>query len=270
MAHLGGEALVSQHQGRVGQADRHLRKVLHLHQHVRSPAKVRGVGADGLLGRGPFGRPGQGTQFDDSVGRAPQEQDVVGHEHGFAAHIGDPLPLAAHGHHPHAHLGRHLVVGQVPVGEQRAVGHEHTVRHLLSRAQLGHELGRYADPVGDDAGDVHRVVGDALDGGDHLQHRRHAVGVAGVANREYAHRPHVLHEMAHALLERAHLVGHIGITEVQRRVGEVHHQLGGVLGLRQHLPQIARSVFHQVSPGIIVCIAVPLMPRPPRRRRGSG
>ena len=65
-----------------------------------------------------------------------------------------------------------------------------------------------------------------------------------VAGGEDAHGPHVVHEGRHRLLELVDLLGHVGVAEVQRRVGEVDHQLGGVLGLGEHRPQVSPAFFH--------------------------
>ena len=48
VAHLGGQALVAQHERRVGQADGHLGDVLHLDEHVDGPVEV---GQRAVLGR---------------------------------------------------------------------------------------------------------------------------------------------------------------------------------------------------------------------------
>jgi hypothetical protein len=122
------------------------------------------------------------------------------------------------------------------------------VRHLLRVRQVGDELARDAKAVGDDARDVDGVVGDALDRADHLQDRRHLLGLARVAGGHHAHGPHVVHEVVHALLELPDLLGHVGITEVERGVCEVDHELGVVLRLREHGPQVSWSVVHQVLP----------------------
>ena len=46
------------------------------------------------------------------------------------------------------------------------------------------------------------------------------------------------------LLELADLLGHVGVAEEEGGVGEVDHELGGVLRLREHGLQISGSVVH--------------------------
>jgi hypothetical protein len=129
------------------------------------------------------------------------------------------------------------------------------VGHLVGGGQVGDQLARDAEPVRDDAGDVDGRVGDPLDRRDHAEHRRHGVGLAGVPGGHHAHRAHVVDERLHALLELAHLLGHVGIAEVQGGVGQVDHQLREVLAFGEHLSEVAGSVVHaslarigQVSP----------------------
>jgi UDPglucose 6-dehydrogenase len=66
-----------------------------------------------------------------------------------------------------------------------------------------------------------------------------------VAPRHDADRAHVVDEVLHSLLEGADLFGHGRVAEVQRRVGQVDHQLGQVFDLGQHGPEIAGSVIHR-------------------------
>ena len=49
-------------------------------------------------------------------------------------------------------------------------------------------------------------------------------------------------ETGDLVFEAVDLVGHVGVVEVQRGVGQVDHQLAGVLCLGEHFPEIAR--FH--------------------------
>ena len=245
VAHLGGQAQVAQHQRRVGQAHRRLGHVLHLDQHVDRPVEVGERAVLGRRWRLPPGRGRQLAQPGDARRRAPQEQHVAGQHDLLALDVGDPLAVAADGHDAHAGLHRQLEVGEGAAGEVRAVAHPHPVRHLLGVGQVGHQLAGDAQAVGDDAGDVDRGVGDALDRRDDLQHRRHGVGLPGVAGGHDAHRAHVVDQVVHALLELADLLGHVGIAEVERGVGQVDHQLGEVLGLGQHGPEVAGSVVHR-------------------------
>ena len=175
-----------------------------------------------------------------------QEQHVAGHQDGVAVHVGDPLPSATHRHDPHAGLNRQLEGRERPVGHVGSVAYQHTVRHLLGIGEVGDELLGDSEAMGDDPGDVHGVIGHALDGGHHLEHRRHSLGLPGTAGGHHAHCSHVMDELAHLLLQLVDLFGHVRVAEVDRRVRQVDHQLGGVLRLGQHGPQVAGSLVHQI------------------------
>ena len=120
------------------------------------------------------------------------------------------------------------------------------MRHFLSRRQVGHQFTRDSQTMGHDAGDIDGVVGDALDGLGDLQHRRHRLGITGVSHRQDAHGTHVVHQATHGNFKFGHLLGHLGIAEVERGIGQVHHEFGGVFCLRQHGAQVAGSVIHVV------------------------
>ena len=53
---------------------------------------------------------------------------------------------------------------QRPAGEVAALADADPVGHLLGVGQVGHQLARDAEAVGDDAGDVDGGVADPLDG----------------------------------------------------------------------------------------------------------
>ena len=152
-----------------------------------------------------------------------------------------------------------LEVGQRAVRHVATLAHAHPVRHLLGVGQVGHQRPGDAEAVGDDAGDVDGGVADALDGADDLQHRGHGVGVPGRAGGEHAHGAHVVHQVGQPLLEVVDLLGHVGVAEVEGGVGQVDHELGGVLRLREHGLEVSRSVVHQRCPS-----SVPSRSRPGR------
>ena len=245
VAHLGGETAVAEHQGAVGEAHGGLGEVLHLDQDVDRPVEVGDCGV--VLGswRLPDRRGGELAQSGDALGRPAQEQHVVGDEDGVPTDVCVPFTTTTDRHDPHAGLHREFEGRERTVRHVRALAHEHPVRYLFGVGQVGHELRRDAQPVRDDPGDVDGVVGHALDGGHHLENRRHPFGLTGAPSGQHAHGSHVVDQLAHLLLEFVHLFGHFGITEVDRRIGQVHHQFRGVLGLGQHGPQVAGFVVHQ-------------------------
>ena len=83
---------------------------------------------------------------------------------------------------------------------------------------------------------------------DHLEHRGHGVGVAGRAGGQHADGPHLVDQVRQPVLELVDLLGHGRVAEVHRGVGQVDHQLGGVLGLRQHGLEIPGPIVHQGRP----------------------
>jgi hypothetical protein len=198
----------------------------------------------GRLRRLPERGRSQLADAHDAGRRALEEERVTGDEDLVAGHVGDPLALPPDGHDAHAGGHRQLEGAEGAVGQVRPVAHDDAVRDLLGVGQVGHELAWDAEPVRDDAGDVDRAVADALDRGDDLEDRRHGLGLAGAAGRQDAQRPHAVGEVVHPLLELVDLLGHVGVAEVQGRVGQVDHQLGGVDGLREHRAEVAGSVVH--------------------------
>ena len=106
VVHLCGQSLVSQHQGRVRQAHRHLGHVLHLDQRVDGPVEVGHGRVLGGLRRLPRGSSCQPAQLGDPGGRALEEQHVAGPQHLVALDVGDPFVLPPDGDHPHPHLDR--------------------------------------------------------------------------------------------------------------------------------------------------------------------
>ena len=143
---------------------------------------------------------------------------------------------------------------------ERGIGADaHPVRHLFGGGEVGDQRGGDAQPVRDDASDVDGRVAHALDGREHVQHARHLLRVAGRTRREHAHLPHGVGEIGEALFEVVHLVGHRRVGEEERGVGQVDHELGGVLGLREHGLQIAGLVVgrHRWIPRITAWTGAP-------------
>jgi hypothetical protein len=90
-------------------------------------------------------------------------------------------------------------------------------------------------------GDVLGGVGDALDRHGHRQHAGELVGVVAGPGGDHAHRPQLDEQLVDALLEAQHLAGERVVAEEDRRVGQVDHQLGGVLGPTSRSLTVRRS-----------------------------
>ncbi len=195
-------------------------------------------------GRLPLRGAGQRAELGDAGGRPLEEQHVAGQKDEVTFHVVDPVPVAADGHDPHAHLHRQLQVRQGPVGHLGVVPDPHPVGDLFGQGQVGHQGARDAQPVGHDAADVDRGVAEALDGPDDLEDRRHGVGVPGGTGGQHADGAHLVHQLGQAGLELVDLLGHGDVAEVDRRVAQVDHQLRSVLRLREHLFEISRFVVH--------------------------
>jgi hypothetical protein len=241
VAHLRGEALVVEEQRRVGETDRDLRDVLHLHEHVDRTVEIR-RDRRVVVGdrRPPLGRAGELAELGDAFRRTPQDQDVVGNERLLAIGVDDPLLAPADGDDAHADLHRQLDVGERPVRERRVFAHTHPVRDLLGLREIGDEGGGDAEPVRHDPGHVHGRVRHPLDRRDDVQHARHLFCFARRARGEHADLVHLMHEVAQPLLELPDLVGHALVGEEERGVCQVDHELGRVLGLREHGLEVAR------------------------------
>ena len=178
MADLRRQALVVEQQRGVREADRHLRHVLHLDEHVDRAIEVgdRGVLFD--LRWPPLRSAGELAQLADTTGGAAQDEHVVGEHHLVAVGVDDPLLAAAHRDDAHAHFGGELDVGERTVRERRLAAHAHSVRDLFGGREVGNERGGDAETVRDDARDADRGRRHPLDGRHHVEHARHLLGVA--------------------------------------------------------------------------------------------
>jgi hypothetical protein len=87
--------------------------------------------------------------------------------------------------------------------------------------------------------------GDPLYRGRHRQHPTELVRVLGGPRRDHAHGAQVDQQLVDAFLQPEHLAAERLVAEEDGRVGEVHHQFGGVLGLDEQLLDRA-SVPHDV------------------------
>ena len=244
MVDLGGEALVAQHQRRVGEADRHLGDVLHLHQHVDGPVEV----GQGRLFRRLRGVPlrcaGHGRSVEMPAAAPWRNNTSPGRT------ISSPVISVIQSRSRRMATTRSPAtvgssrVGERPVGHVRSVADPHAVGDLLGPGQVCDQRPRDAQTAGDHPGDVGGGVADPLDGADDLQYRRHGVGVARRPGGQHRDGPHLVDKIGEPLLQLVDLLGHVRIAEVERGIGQVDHQLGGVLGLREHRLEIAWSVVH--------------------------
>ena len=157
-----------------------------------------------------------------------------GRQRVVAVGVDDPLLAAADRDDAHADLDRQLHVGERAVRERRLGTDPNPVRHLLGVGEVGDEGRRDAEVVGHDARDVDGRVRHAFDRRDDVEHARHLLGVARRAGRQHADLAHLVHEIAEPLFELVHLLGHVLVGEEERGIRQVDHELGGVLGLREH------------------------------------
>src|SRR6266511_2679173 len=244
--HLGGEALVVQQQRRVREPDRDLGDVLHLDEHVDGAVEVGDGRVLTDVGRSPLRSAGERAQLGDAVGGAAQDEHVVGQHDLVAVGVDDPLLAAPDRDHTHAHLDGELDVGEGSPCQLRAVAHTDAVRDLLGDGEVGDERGGNAEAVGDDARHVDGGVADPLHGRDDVQHARHPLGVVRGTGGEDAHLAHLVHEALETLFEVDDLFGHGRVAEEEGGVAEVDHELGGVLRLGEHGPEVSWRFFvHQ-------------------------
>ena len=134
---------------------------------------------------------------------------------------------------------------EMPAGEVAALADADPVGDLFGVGEVGDQLTRDAEAVGDDSGDVDGGVADPLDGRDDLEHRGHGLGLLRVPGGEHGDGPHLVHEVGHVLLELVDLLGHGVVAEVEGGVRQVDHQLGEVLGLGEHGAEVAGSGVHR-------------------------
>ena len=118
-------------------------------------------------------------------------------------------------------------------------------------AEVGTQLVGDADLRLDHAGDVGGSVADLLDGARDVQDPGHGLGVLGTASGEHGHLAQPPEVAVHAGLELLDLLGQVLLVEEHGRVGQVHHQLGDVLGLHEELFDV---------PGLFVVRNVPPAP----------
>jgi hypothetical protein len=83
-----------------------------------------------------------------------------------------------------------------------------------------------------------------LDGRHDPEDAGHLVGVAGRPAGQDADGPHLVDQRGEPFLELVDLLGHGRVGEEQGGVTEIDHQLGGVLGLREHGLEISWSLVH--------------------------
>ena len=245
---------------------------LHLDEHVDRAVEIGQRPIFGRQRRLPHGGVGELAQPTDAGGRTLEEQRITRQQDHLAFDVGDPHPVSADRHDAHARRDRKLERAQRSMRHVRTLAHHHAVRHLLGVREVRDQLPWDPQLVRDDAGDVDRVVRDALDRADHLQHRGHRLGVPGAAGRDDALGPHVVDQLVHVIFELVDLLGHVRIAEVQRRIRKVNHQLGRVHRLGQHRAQVAGLVIHEEirGHGLTTCEKHTAMVRGRRSARCRG
>ena len=96
----------------------------------------------------------------------------------------------------------------------------------------------------DHAGDVRGRVADLLDRARDPQDAGHPLGVFGAARGEHRHLTQAPEVAVHPFLEPFDLPGELVLVEEHRGVREVHHELGGVLGLDEQVLHALRLLIH--------------------------
>src|SRR5918992_2959506 len=248
--HLAGEPRVAVEQGRVGEPDGHLREVLHLYQDVHRAVDLREF-AGGRIGlRGVSERTGAGKLPDlgDTLRRALQEEYIAGPQYVLGLGVEVPVVLGADGDRAHPRLH-----GQVDVAQRAAV--QGTVRvhpdaggYLFGLRDIMQELGRDPKTLHYDLGYVDGGVADLLYVLDDLKDSRHLFRVGGTPRGQDGQGTHVEDQVVETLLQVGHLFREVfGVVE-DRRVGEVDHELRGVLSLDEHLLHVPWSRLAHLLP----------------------
>ena len=97
--------------------------------------------------------------------------------------------------------------------------------------QIRSEILDYAEARDDDAGDVLGCVGDLFHRGRDLENAGHVLRVLRTARCEDRNPAKSAQVFDHPVLEATHLLGEVYVGEEDCRVGEIDHQLRGVLDL---------------------------------------
>ena len=245
MADLGGEALVAQHERRVGQADGGLGDVLHLDEHVDGAVEVGERAVLGRRRRLPRRRRRQLPQAVDAGRRAPEEEHVAGRAQRVAVDVGDPL--AARGGWPRPAC-------RVCTGSSRSDSGRRA-RWLFSRTRTRCETSSALERSATSSRGMPRrwvtmramsTAALAMRSMDEITWSTDAISSASFGWR--AASTHTARMSCTSSLMRSSSSptssAMPGSPKYERGVGEVDHQLGGVLGLGEHRPQVAFPFFH--------------------------
>ena len=246
-ADLGCERAVVEQERRVRESDRRLGEVLHLHEDVDGPIEL---GERWRLLGGGFGERRRAGQLADVVhallGPADQ-QDVSDGDHVVGAGIEPPVHAAADRDHPHARLRGQGQVAERPSCSGAVLTDPEPRRHLVGVAEILSEGVRDPEARGHDPRDVGGGIAHALDGMRDPQHRGHALRVFLTAGREHRRDPQSVEVPAHPLLEPLDLLRQLLLVEEDGRVGQVDHELRGVLQFDEEVFDVARLVVHHGS-----------------------
>jgi hypothetical protein len=248
--HLAGEAGVVVEEGGVRETYRHLREVLHLYEDVHRPLELREL-ARGLC-RGRVRRH-RGTRHLPDLGHALRwalhEEHVARAQHVIGLGVEVPLVVRADGDGPHARLRREVRVVEAAAFEPAPGVDADPGGGLLGVRDILQQFSWDTEAFHDDLGDVVGGVADLLDVLDHLEDSGHLLGVRRAAGGEDRQGAHVEDEGVQAFFQAEDLFGDVlGVVE-EGGVGQVHHELRGVLRLSEHVFEVARSsVAHVPTP----------------------
>src|SRR5918997_1569800 len=248
--HLAGEPRVAVEQGRVREPDSHLGEVLHLYQDVHRAIDLRELTGSRLGLRRVSERTGAGELPDlgDTLWRALQEEYIAGPQYVLGLGVEIPVVLRADGDRAHPRLH-----GQVDVAQRAAIQgairvHPDARGYLFGLWDIMQKLGRDTETLDHDLGYVDGGVADLLYVLYNLEDYRHLFRVGGTTRGQYGQGAHVEDQVVETLLQVGHLFREVfGVVE-DRRVGEVDHELRGVLSLDEHLLHVPWSRLAHLLP----------------------
>jgi len=193
---------------------------------------------------GACDRRGAGQLADqvDALLRTAHEQYIARDDHVVRPRVELPPHVRADRHHPHPGLRRERELPKGVSGGVRPVADTDPSGHLVRMPEVRPEGVRDPQAGGDHASDVGGRVAHLLDGVGDPQDTGHPLGILGASGREHRDRPEPPQVQGRSLFEPADLLGQLLLVEEDGRVGEVDHQLGGVLELDEEILDGVRLV----------------------------